>query len=485
MGRNRNDSRWVAANSDHPYTHKRPGPERTTKFVPQPNHHVSQIPSLLKHADGNGRYSYEDEDVSPRTRTHFAPHGQHASISPHFPSHINRRDSPVSPLEPIAFSHSEEARKGSEATVFPYFPHTIKKPEPKAKSSWRNHGHNAGSQSTPYKSASKRQIVNQIQDNEHDTNWFKIARDIYKTGPRGEGQKVWKAYQQFRKEKHLYTDANEPISSKSSPPDPDPQSYRRPSATGLSAHPPPPNKPLPHPPQKHSAPNHPGLRKYSDLSRTSYEVPLSLDTSIRQVIDVNKPLPPIPKLSAAPKPRRQVGHPHPSTTAHTEKLHVNEQPTVKHPQQPSWWKSLAPTLHTSPSPSTSTSTLKSKISRPQPLHSPTITAGINLEHAFTPLRPAPLPHGAPAVAELSERKKGKQKAKQVAHWRELLAHPADRFERRRKDSDVSFGCVGVGGLGLGMNVMKDGEGMRRGMRERRGRLCLGRCLRRGGARMGW
>jgi hypothetical protein len=188
---------------------------------------------------------------------------------------ISRNDSPVSDLDPTD-SLSIEARKDSDATVFPEFLSTIKKPDSAAK--------NLQGTRAPRSLAA----------------FYHTARAIYKVGPQGEGQKLWSSYKQYRKGEQYRTEVKQEPQKQIPAP-------RRPSAPELSVHPlmrPPPPR-AGRAPRK-TVPSAEDVRasKESDYSRSSCEVPVQIGPDIQQFVDASKPLPSVPYLQLAPKAKQ-------------------------------------------------------------------------------------------------------------------------------------------------------------------------------------
>lgn len=302
MQRSTGGSKWVAADGRRAATAQQAGSSKTVPSMSQSNHCTNTMfsASVYSH-DGRLDMDAREEDVSPRTQASFPRKVRPATVSPNAHSQEPRQDSLGSPVELRDFSRSEKVRKASEVTVFPHFPAEIHKSEPEPESSWWKQGLSSTSEHvanvrTPIKPKVRR-------PHEKPADWFQTAKDIYKTGPQGEGQKVWNAYQESRKVKQTV------IKPKHNTPNP--HTRTNPPLRRHSLHTTqPPLRPLPLP--SHSSnpildPQHP--RQPSNFSQTSYEVPISIDHSIRphRTVDTSKPLPPVPRLAAAPKPRRQGG----------------------------------------------------------------------------------------------------------------------------------------------------------------------------------
>ncbi|KAJ4370555.1 hypothetical protein N0V83_005076 [Neocucurbitaria cava] len=331
---------------------------------------------------------------------------------------------------------------------------TITRPEPRPQPSWWKQGLNR-SEPTP-KPTSGGVPVGEVQQKPSLADIYRSAKDIYQVGPAGEGQKVWRGYKQFRTEKQNRTEErqNKPATQTYGSSQPTSQ---LPGATLLVQ---PPPQPLPghvHTGHHVNNPVNKGLlaRKNTDMSeaefsRSSYEVPVAMGRSIRQVIDVNKPLPPVPKLQPAPNSlhpmdmesafmvgiaaanlqhgtHTRVTPQHPTTTA---------QPVVSKQgsgtQSTSWWKFLADKQTNRSHVATTHADNKKQTNKPPP----------------------------PLKLNLSYRQKGKQKEAREhdtppTHWRDVFdtfaihhhhhhgGKSANKASRKRKDSDVSFACQGI------------------------------------------
>ena len=470
MRRNTRDSRWVSDNSGYRRPQQQTGPGKTAQYIPQQFQHVSHTPSMA---------AYPDE-ISPKARTHSPPLPQLQTspppVSPTFSDRTFHRDSPVSPIGPIDFSRPEERRKSSDVTVFPYFPSSIKKPELKSKKSWWKQGLNKSSNSPT--ATSGENMVDEGQASTSLADLYRTAKDIYQVGPKGEGQKIWTSYMQFRKEKQNHTEARQDISAAQAE---RPQTAPQFLAAAHSVHPA--LRPLPgqsHTTFDRARPKTPLVRQDSGLSegefsRSSYEVPLSIDQSIQQAVDVNKPLPPVPQLQPAPRTRHlmdlesafKVGiaaasMQHPTQRRGESQRPERDQPVSKETHSGPWWKALADKQTTK-----AHAALKAKISHTRPLTAfnngrtanvATECGGVGGPGAATSLpvsrNGAPTSQTSqakdkkqvkrPPPLNLSEQQKGKQKARHETHpmhWREMFDTATKG--KKRKDSDTSFACQGL------------------------------------------
>ena len=460
MRRNTSNTQWVTAESSS--THQA-GPSKKTQIVTPRLRHDSQEASM-----------YEDADsVSPRTCVVPAVKDSTRSVSPVSPLvsvYTTRRDSPVSAVGAIDFSGLEQARKGSECTVFPYYPASLKKPE--TRPATRSDG------------------------------WYSTARHIYKAGPAGEGQKAWKLFRTLRSEQSVDAAAlqqkkGQEMYNKSLPPLPAPS-----HPEGVLY---PPLRPRPIQARsegkwsKVKVPKSPCARKDSEFSQTSYEVPIAIDGNVHNVVDTNKPLPPAPHLDPAPKAQKTIARGQAQTTVQSNGNNNNinsnsnnavgaaraansKQGSEKEAAHHAWWKPL-PSKAAAPS-------LKTKISYPGPLVASSNGLAVNV--AVEPggvggpaaaislpvtRTGAFIPHAQTREAARKEARKearkGKGKGKDRVKEREAAQHTLWRNRsvgpaygagksfkptlddvhhvgrRRRKSSDASFCCQGVDEAPLG------------------------------------
>jgi hypothetical protein len=523
MRRNTKGTKWVAS-KDNDLIAQRPGPSKNVTLKTQQSHHKSHAATILEErGEGETLHSraqsptlkasiydaadlrelpntyarlpsvrswsslrsdtYDDEEaVSPRTVTPLRRVSLQLTVSSLHAGLAPWRSSSVSVVEPIDFSSTEAARKGSNVTVFPSFPSTIKRSEEKAAD------------------------TKGITTPSNIADMLRNARKIYDVGPKGEGQKLWSTYKRIRKDKPNHTEVTqEPVKQTPAP--------RRPSQ-GLSAHPP--RRPAPSldrlPLRKAIPPD--GTRKGSEVSRSSVEVPIRIENDVEHVVDRARPLPLVPKLAAAPKsrqpaamkplpalpntklihsapakplpavpridvaPKRRLheGRKHKDLAAHigfvsTDLPYPTDDPKPKqetstsppnksnHIIKPSqWWRSLADFTSETHIPSNP----KANISRPRPFTALQngLTANLAAEHGGvggpgaasrlpnqTATLPSPDNHSSSSRG-LSDRALGKQKLPPHTplylpkHWREKL-----HVERRRSSDDLSFACVGVGEAG--------------------------------------
>ncbi|CAO2648820.1 Nn.00g097690.m01.CDS01 [Neocucurbitaria sp. VM-36] len=502
MRRNSRDSSWVTVDSQRSGIQRQAWPDKTVQPVTQDFQHVSQIPPLSQGPD----------ESSTNTRTNFPPSLRTRGlcpVSPTFPNRVLRRDSPVSATEPIDFSRLADTKNGPDSSVSPYYPSSITKLKPTTKQSWWKQGLNRSA--TPPKPTSDENTASQKRANPSLIDRYRNAKDIYQVGPAGEGQKVWRGYKQFRKEKQSHAEVRQDIPTAEAH-EPSRLAPQIPVET-LPVHPP--WRPLPgqihtRHEARNSVPKSLHTRKDTGvseriLSHSSCEVPVAFDKTIRQVVDVNKPLPPIPLLQPAPKVRRpmdmesafMVGIAAANMQQGTytrvvpQPLKTDQNASKQNAQSTPWWKALADKQATK----TSTA-LKSKISHRGPLMAfndgqtanvatecggvggPAAAISLANKHKDTPFnKPSHMKEkqvNRPPPLNVSQRQKGKQKVRvddtPPTHWRDMFdtfAISAGKSTmtgankgRKRKDSDASFACQGLGGSEVGASAAGAGAGVR-------------------------
>jgi hypothetical protein len=406
----------------------------------------------------------EDEDISPRTCAPPSKKKVYSPVSPPRNNYSTWHNTSTSPIDTV------EARNNSDATLFPSFPTAFKKPDTKAID------------------------ARGMQPPRNLADFFRTAKEIYDVGPRGEGQKLWSSYKQFRKgQREIAETRHENMEV---------PAHRRPSAPGLSAHPP--DRPPPSEIRLAARKAVPvtdtlNTHKKSQISTSSFEVPIHIDPGIH-FTDPSKPLPPIPRLQAAPRtrehgdtnlskplptlptqrsypdrdasksfaqslqpqsvPRYKARQGNKPTKSHVSKEHVStaasnvkysqgqSQPAnvssshTKHNNKAShWWKTLAEKTSEDYVPTSrnkgkaSTDKLKGAISRPRPFTALQngLTANVAAECGGV---------GGPgaAHARLSDRQKGKQKATPMRSpvgmhfpslWRDKLTYASDSAGKPR------------------------------------------------------
>jgi hypothetical protein len=327
MKRNTTDTRWVA-DDDRP----KAGPSKNVQYVTQRSPRASREASVFDELYNVSPTSHTH--VSSRDRTQSPP----LSLTESF-KYAARHDSLVSPISPLDLASLEQTRKHSGATVFPFYPTSIKKPEPKPKELW-------------WKAA--------IRDDSPPTPWYRVPREIYQVGPGSEGQKVWKAVKEMRKKRRKNAETKQDI-----PVQPKQKKHQ---------------KPLPRPPPSNiNGVLYPPLRaREADVQRRAEQA------KIRERAEKD--------------------------------IHLNP-----------WWK---PQGDKRPG-------LKSKMSNSGPLMTSKNGSTANI--------------GVPPQSP-KDKKKGKQKEVErdgtpLTFWRDKFVGPtfeANPFrQKKRRDSDASFGCQGV------------------------------------------
>jgi hypothetical protein len=397
-------------------------------------------------------------------------------------SNVSHRDSPVSTLTLVDFSRLEQSWKDFDTTAIPHCPATIEKPESKTERTWQRQDLDEGSDTN--QATTPKQIHVQQQAVHSSTPWYRTAKHIYNAGPKGEGQKMWEAYQQAIIPRQA---DNKPPQDTSFEPMVEERTEKKPP-TPLPTSPDgvlfPPLRLRPSPTQRverGKEPDRPYLRRDSCFSSSSYEVATAVDRTVVSTIDANKPLPPVPLLDAAPKVQQTKSTPPGNCRQHAEREET-------HP----WWKH---------SPSRAPQSLKSKISHPGPLTvsnkgttvnvaaecggvgGPAAAISLPVSRTGAPLPRPPSIHvkkkeagrSSPRAFHLPTFHRSPSKSKGNAyekvevyesedthppHWRDRLVGPAYEagkslkqtametldgvhVGRKRRTSDASFACQGI------------------------------------------
>jgi hypothetical protein len=392
--------------------------------------------------------------------------------------HISHRDSLASLPKPIDFSKLEQTWKESDATIPLHSSVLTGWPELKTKRK-EDLGELSGTDQT--KPLDKKR--DQQQAASSSSHWYRTAKEIYTAGPKGEGQKIWEAYQQalsHRKagEELVQITPSEPIVRVKVerqlplplPTSPDGVLFPplRPRSvqlwSGIEG--------------KETGREH--LRGDSGFSSTSCETPIVIDRTVRSTIDANQSLPPAPRLDAVPKVRKAQDESSESNRHHSEKDETHH-----------WWQHSPSRVPQSP---------KSKISHPGPLMAPIKGTSVNIvaecggiggpaaamslpvtrtgapipRASATPEkikevnRPSPRSFHLPTfhLSPSKSKRNGSKKVKMdenddphSTHWRDRLVGPAceagkslkqtametlDSVHagRKKRPSDVSFACQG-------------------------------------------
>jgi hypothetical protein len=397
-------------------------------------------------------------------------------------NNVSHRNSPVAALTLVDFSRLEQSWKEFDSTAIPHCPASIEKPESKTERTWRRQ--DLDERSSTNQTTTPKQTHVQEQAVYSSTPWYRTAKHIYNAGPKGEGQKVWEAYQQAiiprQADKKLLQDT----SSESMVEERTERQLPTPLPTSPDGVLFPPLRLRPPPTQsveKGKEPDKQHLRRDSCFSSSSYEAAMAVDRTVMSNVDANKPLPPVPLLDAAPKVQQTENRPPGKYRQHAEREET-------HP----WWKH---------SPSRAPQSLKSKISHPSPLTvsnkgttvnvaadcggvgGPAAAISLPVTRTGAPLprppsihvkkkeasRPSPRAFHLPTFHRSPSKSKGNvyEKAKvdesedtHPPHWRDRLVGPAYEagkslkqsametldgvhVGRKRRTSDASFACQGI------------------------------------------
>ena len=464
MRRNTENTKWVTDGGRS--VTQRAGPQKDVQILEPKSQYGSQKASVFRNLNG----------VSPETGHIDAARDEMKQISVETgQTSATLNDYTKSQAVAIDLSGLEQTSIGSDGAPISYY-------------STDDDTHAGNSQGEPATS--------------HDSvPWYRAAKHIYDIGPEGEGQRAWKAYQHIRKQhknggarvdKTVQT--REEIVLKYEKPLPLPPSS---GPDGVLFLPLRPRSAETRGETKGDNFEKPCPRKDSVFSQLSYEVPIAIDKSIRSTIDANKPLPPIPRLDAAPRVRQKTGQtfaPSPSLKMKPEEsartFHANQSPEKASAH--TWWRLQSQKDHP---------ILKSKISHPGPLiaSSDGLTANVAVEcggvggpsaaislpvtRNGAPLpqpqnayvakknvkKPPPLNlhlpilHPVPLQTRANAKDKGKppnQDETSATHWRDIFVGPAyevgksfkqtamERLDgvhlgRKRRNSDASFMCQGI------------------------------------------
>lgn len=359
MRRNTENSRWVDADDPRSVPRQRAGPRRKVQHITQPHVHASHVPSGLTKVNYYEQECSPDKCVSPKCQIPSQqPHVD--DISPLSNPYNARHGSFASSLYTADHAHPEEATKGSDAIVSPHFPTDFEKPGQKSKSIWHK-SKNAQIDGEVNKPLPAKPVSASHKDGSLKSDWWRTAKDIYETGPQGEGQKVWRAYQRARKGKlgHAEMSQNVPDFNRSQTSASRQQRAEPVHTVHAALRPPPSQSSLNKRYVKDAV-----AREESQPSHTSYEAPLSIDSSSHQNCDISKPLPPVPQLDPAPKTRRQKGLPVPpkQQTGHVYHSSSSTHDAYPPPAKDPWWRALSDKQTAK-----AHAALKAKILRPAPI----------------------------------------------------------------------------------------------------------------------
>ncbi|KAH7077107.1 hypothetical protein FB567DRAFT_632013 [Paraphoma chrysanthemicola] len=271
MRRNTRNTKWIPTGNGSAST-SRPGPGTSIQHNTPTFHHLGHSAAIFTQAEQRDKDDIESRspkltavindfndlrDIPDRSPQNSIP----SSISwGSLRGSVREEDMPSSTAGPNVSLPSQSERKDSEVTVFPHFDSRIKKTTKGTQTQWNL------------------------------ADIYRNVREIYDIGPEGEGQKLWSTFTHPKKQNKRHTKVDHTQIKETA-------ASRRPSAPGLSAHPP--SAGL----QKGASRTSDELltttsssqaRKDSAVSRTSYEVPVGISPEIQRVVDVTKPLPPKP-----------------------------------------------------------------------------------------------------------------------------------------------------------------------------------------------
>lgn len=429
----------------------------------------------------------EDDEISPGTQKYFSELLHDGRMSS-FELNAAR----IKPTTP----QKNNGRKAFTVTIFPTSAASLKKPAPESKPSrWRKTPKIKPIDANSGQGKSMQDEGNNAKSQSYFTELLHTAKDIYQSGPKGEGQAVWTSYKHYLKEKRTG-----PILEMRQAKRTD-EAPRKPSIERKATHP---STGLPSTMIHVSTKDVEQLKlrndsvvSYGDISHSSREVPIKIQ---RTLVDMDKSLPPPPRLSAAPKSRQlgaqgkvlDLNKPLPRTplpcspsipTPHQEPVvespvdplrmaghadtvgrstmdsqskaplqgsstyHQRSKHLDKEAQPTTWLKGLAAKALDTQHPFTASNktatkrrdALKAQISRPIPI-SPTVTDMGDTSTALS-LFPQDLPQH-PGIP--SEKARGKQKASPT--WLAKFVHPTMPTMhklKKRPASEESFACQGL------------------------------------------
>ncbi|KAJ6268055.1 hypothetical protein PSV08DRAFT_354750 [Bipolaris maydis] len=189
---------------------------------------------------------------------------------------------------------------------------------------------------------------------------YRSGKNMYNSRLKGENQAIstaWKSCQQPHSEGILdqYTDQNA-SSLYQMLPESDSSLHSHRHAVVFSVFPPETTHRYHEKNEKETRNKH--ARKDVGILQFYAELPTSIEKCMTQSVDVNKPLPPVPRIKPAPKPIRTAGLPSsPQPAAHLKNIKTSsKKPQYKNEASPQWW--ARPRLKIPQA------TLKSKISFP-------------------------------------------------------------------------------------------------------------------------
>lgn len=495
MRQNTENTKWVTDGGRS--ATQRAGPQKEVHIVELKSQYGSQKASVSRNLN----------DISPETgHVDAARDEMKQTAAETGPVSAKPNDCTRSQAIAIDFSGLEQTRRRPDDTPISYCSTVIQDSSPVRKDTARGQEQDA-------RTGSGTRDDDVHAGNPHDEQktlldsvpWYRAAKHIYATGPEGEGQRAWKAYQHIRKEHKNGARADKTMRTREQivlkyekplplPPSSGPDGVLFPSMRPRSA------ETRSETERDDFENQHP--RKDSVFSQLSYEVPIAIEKSVGSTFDANKPLPPVPHLEAAPKVRQKTDQtvaPSPSLETKPEKSARNSH-SDQVPEKASghtWWRLQPPKDHPM---------LKSKISQPGPLIAlsdgltvnvavecggvggPLAAVSLPVTRNGTPLsqsqnahvakkdarKPPPLNlhlpilHPAPLRTRVNAKDRGKAPnldETPATHWRDIFVGPAhevgksfkqtamDRLDgvhlgRKRRSSDTSFRCQGIGNEAL-------------------------------------
>lgn len=366
MRRKTRGTKWVTASPSTVVKQNRDSEQRPL----QPNNHKF---SLL--SDSNGGPTKTRVPSSMRYKT--KPPSLSSKLSATH-TNVSYQDNSIVAPRHLDFSKLEQTWKVSDLAVLPRCSASTVWPEQGTKRMRQNQ--NLGEPSSTDQAIVRQQKRDQKQAISGPTHWYRTAKNIYTAGPKGEGQKVWEAYQQtigYRKVGKEPSEIEPPetiVKGKIErrPPCPLPPPT---SPDGVLFPPLRPRMSHTHDSNKVNISDRPDSRRDSGFSSSTYETSLITERTVGSTVDVNNAPYSFPRIGTKPNVRRAKEGPSANFRQSAEKEEYH-----------SWW------TH---SPSRAPQSLKSKISRPGPLITPVkyTTVNINEERGGFggPVAAIPLP----------------------------------------------------------------------------------------------
>ncbi|KNG49233.1 farnesyltransferase alpha subunit [Stemphylium lycopersici] len=281
------------------------GRSATQRAGPQKEVHIVELKS--QYGSQKASVSRNLNDISPETgHVDAARDEMKQTAAETGPVSAKPNDCTRSQAIAIDFSGLEQTRRRPDDTPISYCSTVIQDSSPVRKDTARGQEQDA-------RTGSGTRDDDVHAGNPHDEQktlldsvpWYRAAKHIYATGPEGEGQRAWKAYQHIRKEHKNGARADKTMRTREQivlkyekplplPPSSGPDGVLFPSMRPRSA------ETRSETERDDFENQHP--RKDSVFSQLSYEVPIAIEKSVGSTFDANKPLPPVPHLEAAPKP---------------------------------------------------------------------------------------------------------------------------------------------------------------------------------------